>query len=106
MHAGKLDQRITLTRNTLTDDGSGGSTSASTTYATVWANVRPMSGLERERSQRTEATSDYVVTIRNRDDVLEGDVIGWLGRSLNIRFVPPRPRSNWLVIEAEMGAAV
>lgn len=109
--AGDLDQRVELRRRTLTPDGSGGATSSVSTYATVWANVRPMTGRERERSQRMEATADYVVTIRDRSDVLESDEILWLltagNRSMNIRFVRnDGPRHAFLEIEAEMGAEI
>jgi SPP1 family predicted phage head-tail adaptor len=104
--AGALDQRIELKRKTRTPDGSGGATTTTPTYATVWANVRPMTGRERERSQRAEASSDYVITIRNRADMLESDLITWRGRTLNIRFIKNQgPRFAFLEIEAELGAA-
>lgn len=107
MRVGKLRERIELKRKTLADDGAGGATETPTTYATVWAEVMPMTGRERERSMRAEASSDYVITIRFRDDVVEGDIIAWRGREMNIRFVRDAgAHPQYLVLEAEKGAAV
>lgn len=107
MSLGGLDDRISLQRVTLTADGQGGSTESWSEYAAVWARVRPMKGRERQASERQEATADYVVRIRYRDDVLEADKIVWRGREMNIRFIPDGgPRAHFLDIEAEMGAAV
>jgi SPP1 family predicted phage head-tail adaptor len=106
MQAGDLDQRITLRHASLAADGHGGAVNTPTAYATVWASVKPMSGRERDKAESTEATSNYVVTVRMRDDVVEGDTIVWRGRILNVRFVRDKgPRGPWLEIEAEKGAA-
>lgn len=104
--AGNLDQRIELQAKTRTADGVGGATTAWTTYATVWALVRPMSGRERENAMRTEGKADYLIVLRNRDDVLETHRIKWRGRYLNIRFPKNAgPRGPWLELEAEKGAS-
>lgn len=103
-HLAELDQRVAFQSRTAVRDGAGGVTDTWSTYATVWAMVRPMSGRERQNAQRPEATSDYLVVIRLRDDVFEGHRIVWRGRHLNIRFVKERgPRHNFLEIEAEKG---
>lgn len=103
---GELDQRIALQRRTRTRDDAGGATTTWTTYATVWALVRPLSGRERERLMREEATANYLVVIRERDDVLPSDRIQWRSRELNIRFIKSRgARAMYLEIEAELGAA-
>lgn len=103
---GQIDQRISLQRSSDVDDGAGGSVATWTEYAEVWAHVVPLSGREREQQQRAEATSNYLVVIRYRSDVVEGHKIRWRGRELNVRFVRSEgPRTSWLEIEAEMGAA-
>lgn len=102
---GKLDQRVSLQSKTLTDDGAGGASETWTEYAEVWAQVRPMTGREREIAMRNEAHANYVVTIRHRT-VSPLDRILWRGRYLNIRFVKEAgPRNQYLDIEAEMGTA-
>lgn len=103
---GKLDQRVALQRKTRTSDGSGGATVSWSTYATVWAHVRPMRGRERENAMREEAASDYIVVIRYRSGVVEGDRIEWRDRHMNVRFVRNEgPRTSMMEIESEMGAA-
>ena len=102
---GRLDQRVSLQHRTLTDDGAGGGTETWTEYAEVWANVRPMSGRERQNAMRAEASSNYVIVIRHRSDVLESDKVVWRDRDLNIRFVKSEgPRPLYLEMEAELGA--
>lgn len=102
---GELDQRIQLQRRTRTRDGAGGSSSSWAAYATVDALVRPMSGRERENAARVEATAGYLVVIRYRPDVVEGDRVYWeaQGRYLNISFAKIRRRAWALEIEAELG---
>lgn len=103
---GELKERITLERKTKTRDGAGGATVTWASYATVWALVRPMTGRERESAMRTEARAEYLVVIRNRDDILESDRIGWRGRKLNIAFLKNKgPRTAFLEMEAEIGSA-
>lgn len=101
---GELDERITLQRKSLADDGAGGATVSWSDVAEVWAHVRAMSGREREQSMRNEGTADYVVVIRRRE-LLPADRIVWRGRYLNIRNLrDDGPREPYLRIDAEMGA--
>lgn len=103
---GELNQRVTLESATDAEDGSGGSDETWSTYATVWAKVTPMQGREGEAGSRREATSAYVIVIRNRDDVEEGDRIGWRGRKLNVTFVRGRGvREQFMEIEATLGGS-
>lgn len=103
---GELDQRITIQRETLADDGYGGQTVTLSTVATVWAHVRPMNGREAEHAQQLEATAMYLFVIRHLAGILPNDRIAWGGETYNIRF--PRYRSGrqlYLEIEAEHGVA-
>lgn len=104
-YAASLDQRITFLREVTTPDGMGGSESTWTTIATVWAEIRPMSGREREQAQRLNAQANYVITIRNRSDIDETDIAEYKGERYNIRFARTEARSRWLRIEAERGVA-
>lgn len=105
---GELDQRVTIERVTLTPDGAGGATESWATVATLWAKVRPLSGAERGQSQaqREEAVAEYLVVIRNRDDVRDTDRIGWGDRKLNIAFRKDRGhRADYLELVCVMGRA-
>lgn len=105
-HTGMLDQRVSLQRRTIADDGAGGGASTWTEYDEAWAHVRPMSGREREHAMRADSTANYLVVVRMRNDVLERDRIVWRERTLNVRFVRSKgPRDSFLELEAEMGAA-
>lgn len=104
--AGELDQRVTFLRETKVDDGMGGSSVTWATIATVWAKVRPMSGTEREHSDRLNAQANYLIVIRYRDDITENDVAAWKGLRFNIRFSRDEARSTFLPIEAERGVAI
>ncbi len=103
--AGDLDQRVSLQRAERVRDGAGGASTSWSSYATVWAMVRPMTGRERENASREEALTGYLVVIRYRGDVLESDRLLWDDRTLNIRFLKRRGRAAFLEIEAEMGAS-
>lgn len=104
---GELTERVKLFHKTRTPDGVGGAVVAWEQYAELWALVRPMSGREREQAMRQEASSLYLVVIRNRADVLDADTIEWQGRNLNIRFSKGRgTRAPFLEIEAELGARI
>jgi SPP1 family predicted phage head-tail adaptor len=104
--AGELDQRVKFLRESKVDDGMGGSVTTLTTVAEAWAKVRPMSGTEREHSDRLNAQANYLIVIRYRDDITESDVVEWKGTRFNIRFNKDEARSTFLAIEAERGVAV
>lgn len=87
MNSGKLDQRVTIKRLTITADGQGGGAETWTTIATVWANVRPKSGRERAGSDQLMSTGNYIITIRYLDDLSESDRIVWGAKEFNIRFI-------------------
>jgi SPP1 family predicted phage head-tail adaptor len=69
--AGDLNRRIQLQARTEARDGAGNATNTWTTFATVWASIAPLSGLELERAKAFEASVSHRVSIRHRDDVTE-----------------------------------
>ena len=105
--ARELDQRVTIRREVRTPDGMGGSTLSWVDVGKpVWAKVRPMSGSEREHSDKLNAQSNYIIVIRYRSDLMESDILVWKDTEFNIRFPKDVPRSRFLVIEAEKGVPV
>lgn len=103
---GALNQRVTIESQSTVPDGAGGATGTWSTLDTVWAMVRPLRGDERENAQRREGTGDYLVVMRNRDDVLPKYRLGWRSRKLNITFIRARgPRTEFLEIEARIGGS-
>lgn len=70
MEAGKLRHRITIQQdNGTTADASGHATANWQTYATVWASVQPVQGLERWRANQMQAETTHLITIRYLPDV-------------------------------------
>ena len=105
MQAGDLDQRVTLRRKNTTPNDYGTLVEEIEDLTTVWANVRPMSGRERDRAQQTESAANYLVTIRYRTGLTEHDFVVWRGAEMNIRFIRDSgPGEEWLSLECERGA--
>ena len=67
-HAGELDQRVTFRREVPVPDEMGGHAHTWVDVATVWALIRPLSGREREHSQKLNAEAGYLIVIRNRTE--------------------------------------
>jgi SPP1 family predicted phage head-tail adaptor len=103
--SGELDQRVKFLRESKVDDGMGGNAVTWVEIDEVWAKVRPMSGTEREHSDRLNAQANYLIVIRYRSDITEQDVAEWKGTRFNIRFSKDEARTNFLPMEAERGVA-
>lgn len=101
---GEMDKRISIIRETRTDDGLGGVTVTESTVDTVWAHARPMNGNEQDIHDRVNGQALYLFVIRYRSDILESDSIQWEGVKYNIRFLKSKgPRNLYLEIDAERG---
>jgi SPP1 family predicted phage head-tail adaptor len=104
---GELDERVTFMRRDETKNAYGTLVPVDTEIATVWAKVRPMSGRERDRSQQTEARSNYVVRAHNSPAIREvtaGDFVLWRDAEMNIRFIRDAgPRPLFIEFECERG---
>lgn len=107
MNPGTLDNRITIQSETRTADDYGGAALAWTDVATVWANVKPLTGREHGGMAAVEAPAMYRFTIRRRSDVAEGMRVSWNSQTFNIRFVgDPGSRALYMTLDAERGVAV
>tara|TARA_R110000782_G_scaffold47256_1_gene104021 strand:+ start:5972 stop:6298 length:327 start_codon:yes stop_codon:yes gene_type:complete len=107
MNPAKLDQLITIKRETRTTDGMGGDTVALVdVVADLWAHVRPKTGKEKSEHDKIEAPAMYLFKIRNRSDILDSDRIVWNGSTYNIRAVlTGGTREMYLEIDAERGVS-
>jgi len=72
MDIGKLDKRITIQSRSATLDDYGQELNSWSDVATVWANVKPISGREKLRSMAIESDLTHTVAIR-----------------YNVNFMPP-----------------
>ena len=106
MQPGELDQRVQIQQQTRTPDGGGGYVEGWSTTATVWAQVRPLSGRERDQAQQQEADVRYRVRIRYRSGVTAAERIVWRGQAMQIRSVlEAGPRPLYLDLDCEAGPA-
>lgn len=106
-HAGLLDQQVEILRDTPTPDGRGGYTEAQAVYDTLFAHIRSLSGKESVDAERLESKASVVVVIRTRTDLTTKDHIRWSSHVMQIRGgLPANPRSKWLELQCELGAAV
>jgi SPP1 family predicted phage head-tail adaptor len=71
MRIGKLRHKIELQSSTATSDSVGQKIKTWTTYATVWAWIRPMSGGEMMRAQQPVGEITHKVTVRYNSSIDE-----------------------------------
>ena len=106
---GNLDQRVTFQTNTSVSDGMGGMVNGFVNFTTspsVWANVLPLAGGEKDTLGGVNASGRYLVTIRNRSDINENNLMVWDSESYNIRNVRRAgTRAMYLKLEVERGVA-
>lgn len=103
MRAGRLDRRITLERNTPTQNSSGEEIEAWSVLATVWAETRPMRGAETFNAQQFLGKTPMTFRIRwsTRVKVLNvEDRIVFDGRQYNILDIREIGRREGLEIDA------
>lgn len=108
-NAGSLDERVSIERKIMVADGMGGFTETVSTIATLWANVSPMSGRERDMADQTESPRNYRFIVRRSAvsaAIRADDTVTWRGKAMNIRFIADAgPRPQYLMFEAEAGVA-
>ena len=63
-NAGDLRFRVRFDKQTETDDGYGGTTSAWTEQCTRWADIRPMRGSEQVMGQRLTGVQPVLIIVR------------------------------------------
>ena len=71
MRAGDLNRRVTIQRRTEAPTGTGGTAITWPDVATVWANIRYLSGIETVRADFPVSVAKASIRIRRRTDVDE-----------------------------------
>ena len=106
IHAGKLRNQIQLQRQELTTDGAGGWEKDWTTYATVWAYVKPLSGTEGFVGMQVEDSITHEIAIRYLEDVRAADRVLFHEREMNIKeVINKEERDRWIVMRCQEGVA-
>jgi len=103
---GELDQRVTVQRQTLTQDGIGGDTLAWVDQGAYWCHVRPLSGRESTGFDQLQGESAYMFVFRNGISLLDSDRLDWQGDQYNITLrKQPKSRALYIEVTAERGVA-
>jgi len=102
-----LNEYISLYSKSTTKDAYGTLAPTRTLIASVFAEVRPLSGKERNAGDQTEGQANYRFWILQRSDLSEADVLVWNGTDYNLKFIAdPGPRERYMYIDAERGGAM
>jgi len=103
MDAGRLDRRVTLQSATISKDAAGAPVSTWADLATVWANVRDLSGRDMIAAQQAGNAVSRVVTIRWRDGITAAlRLLFSDGKTANIGWVREIGRKEWIELYAEV----
>jgi len=101
---GKLRQRIEIQAVTETPDGMGGFSEVWTTFATVWADIRPVKAEEKFYSQQLQAKTSHKITIRTLDTVTEKSRIVYNSRIFEIKgIMRDLEESRYMLLECKEG---
>lgn len=87
MRAGDLRNLISLQSYAETRSASGHARQTWSTYVSVWAKFRTLSGNERIAAQQASSVLTHEVSIRQLDFVKSGDRIVWGDRIFDIKDV-------------------
>ena len=99
MFAGRLRHRVDLQSVAESQSGTGAVKRSWSTYATVWAEVRPAQGGERFTAQRVTAETTHTVRIRWRSGVTTADRVKFGARVFEIESIlNPDERDRELVL--------
>ena len=91
MRAGLLRNRITIEQNTPTRDSFGAEVEQWSTFATLWAMVETVSGLETINQQQAAALTTHRITLRFYDGVEPAMRVNWDGRLFDIHSIEADP---------------
>jgi SPP1 family predicted phage head-tail adaptor len=102
MDAGKLDKQITIQVRTLDQDASGQQTETWSTFATVYANIKPLIGRDYLAAKQLTDEISHDVTIRYRRGIKPKMRIFYLGRYMEIiSIIDAEERREWLYLKCK-----
>jgi len=100
--AGRLDQRVTLQTATLTRDAVGGPVETWVDTATVWAEIKPLTGKQIAQAAQVSADVRKAVTIRYRTGITAAMRIKFSdATTAKIHWIEEHRRDGKLVLVCE-----
>lgn len=107
MASGPMRRRCAFKQKTRTSNGAGGFTFTWPTLTTVWGQLKPIRGTEREDNGRIEANVEAELKVRSSATlrtVNEDDQVTISGEDYNIRAITnPDQRNKYLLMQLERG---
>jgi SPP1 family predicted phage head-tail adaptor len=102
MDAGQLRHRVVIQSKARTDDGGGGGSVTWSDVATVWANIKPLSGMQRLKAEQVESSVTHTITIRYRSGLDDSMRVTYAGRIFMVTsLIDPDERKAWLSLMCE-----
>ena len=103
MHAGKLDKKIIIQVRTLSQDASGQPNETWSTFAIVYANIKPLVGKDLLEANQLVNQISHDVTIRYRRGIKAKMRISYLDRYFEIASPPidPNESREWLYLKCK-----
>jgi SPP1 family predicted phage head-tail adaptor len=102
MRSYQMDRRIVIETPTETQDSTGAAVATWTTLATVWAEVRPMTGKETFTADQVLGDATSIFIIRYRSDITDKMRISYGGNYYDIRYAREIGRREGLEITAQI----
>ncbi len=99
--AGRFDQRVTIKRIVEVVNEFGERTQTTIAAATRWAEVKPLSGSERDYAARVAADLSYQVILRAPVDIRQTDKIAWGSRTLEVAAILDPPRRGDVTVQCK-----
>lgn len=104
--AADLRHAVLIEQHADTVDSVGGQTLVWSTFASVWAMMKPYTGREVVASQQLQSQVTHKIVIRYYAGVTAGMRFNFNGRLMNIRHViNPEERSIWMELLCDEGVA-
>jgi SPP1 family predicted phage head-tail adaptor len=100
MNIGKLRNKVELQNYTTSADSVGQPTKTWTTFATVWAHIKPMSGREVITAEQPIGETTHTITIRYNSSIDESsriryyDNVKGVYRIFDINYIGDRDEKN------------
>lgn len=89
MQVGKLNRKIVIQSQSLTQDDTGQPLNTWTTFATPWANIRFMNGIETMKGDSPTSVAKASIRIRYREDITNAMQVAYNGITYRILAVLP-----------------
>ena len=102
MHAGLLDKQITIQICTQDQDAAGQPSETWSTFATLYANIKPLVGKDYLAAKQVVDEVSHDVTVRYRRGIKPKMRVSYLDRYFEIvSVIDPEEKREWLYLKCK-----